>query len=235
MKKIICICLAVCLLAGLFACDWSKDEPTAAVPTTAEAATTEFIPGSIRLMEARRIHESLPEFTFTLIGDPDEEDSAFVQAIVVIAQGFYQKLDVLESVSLDYWGDNGPVFADFNNDGYLDMQLIKYWNYMNSTPSIFWLWDNDARQFARNEQLEELSEESIISVEDDGRVRGYSRPANDDNSTSYYSYMDGAFVLVESKHVTREFDDDDNAYWIEEISKLVDGEMQVVSTTRTRW
>ena len=205
MRKSICIGLAVFLLAGFCACGRDGTEPTGGAATTEEtptqAATTEFIPGPVRHTVVKRIHESLPEFTFTLYGDPDAEleDSSSIHTIVVSAEGFYQKLDGIETVSPDFLADYGLSFSDFNGDGYLDIQLFKYrGGTMRNEPSIFWLWDGGARGFVRNEQLEELAESAGVSVEEDGRVSCYTRLGVGEYVTAYYSYKDGVFVLVET-------------------------------------
>jgi len=198
MKKLICLGLAAFLLAGFCACDWFTKE-------------IDDVPGAIRYAVPKRIHESLPVFTFTLIGDPsaDIEEWNSIRTIAIRGDGFKQRLDGFETEGpFSQENDYGLVLADFTGDGYLDIQLHKWMGgSMLNEPSIFWLWDSERREFVRNEQLEALSESAGISVEEDGRLSCHTRLGVGEYVTSYYTFTDGAFVLDDSKHVYPESED----------------------------
>jgi len=236
MKKFIGVVLIICLL-GLCGC-WEKDEEeTTQAPTQAPTeAVTEAIPGSVQHSVAKRIHASLPEFTFTLYGDPSEdyEDWNSYHTLAITGGGFHQRLEGFDTESpFDAEDDFGLVFADFDNDGWLDVQLHQYpGGSMGNEPSLFWLWDSGLRRFVENAQLGDFSEDSGIHVEDDGRISSYTRAGYGEYLNRYYAYMDGEFVLVETQYATRETVGGQE-FEIVEIHKLVDGGMSLTSTSRT--
>jgi len=252
MKKLICMCLAVCLLAGFCACRWGKDGPTGVISTreavTTQAATTQADAGPVNHTVTKRIHESLPEFTFTLHGDEAIDDSdpdfvitiAGITAIEITGEGFRQRLDGFETefvVPHEGNDDYGLVLDDFNNDGFLDLRL-HYYTTMREEISLFWLWDSALKQFVRNGQLEELSDARHFAREEDGTrmyrfLKGYNEDAGVPTYNDYYyEYIGGEFVLTEYAIMWYEYEDDEISYENIETYKLVDGEMVLVSKTR---
>ncbi|MCL2494663.1 MAG: hypothetical protein FWE98_03280 [Oscillospiraceae bacterium] len=246
MKKTICVCLAMLLLAGLSACKTEPVKPTEAATT--QAATTQADSGALRHTVARRIHDSLPEFAFTLHGDEsiDDSDPGFVLAIAAIraidikGEGFGQRLEGFETefaVPEDI-GDYGLAFDDFNGDGYLDLRL-HYYTATREEISLFWLWDAGQKQFIRNEQLEELSDARHFAREDDGPrmyrfLKGYMEELGVPSFNDYYyEYIEGEFVLTEYSIMWYE-DEGEDSYECIETYKLVDGKMELASQTREK-
>ena len=246
MKKLISVCLAVFLLAGLSACKTEPVKPTEA--TTTQAATTQAGSGSINHTVTRRIHGSLPEFTFTLHGDEsiDDSDPGFVLTIAAIreidirGEGFSQRLEGFETEFAlpEDIDDYGLAFDDFNGDGFLDLRL-HYYTTTREEISLFWLWDAGQKQFIRNEQLEELSDARHFAREDDGPrmyrfMKGFmEEPGVPSFNDYYYEYIGGEFVLTEYAIMWYE-DEGDDSYECIDTYKLVDGAMELVSQTREK-
>ncbi|MCL1992800.1 MAG: hypothetical protein FWG66_07620 [Spirochaetes bacterium] len=88
-------------------------------------------------------------------------------------------------------------FADYNNDGYLDMALaIATGGSMINSPRMYWLWDASVGEFVRNAQLERLSDESTVSVTGNGTVATQARGGGY-WVTQWFRYEAGEFVRIE--------------------------------------
>ena len=254
MKKLICIALVLCL-AGLCACEWGteKEITTRGAETTTIAATEPADLAPVLYTVTRRIHSSLPEFTFTLHGYTDADDSdgdametAHVSAVAIRGEGFSQLLDGFETeLFVPEWGfdegmEYGLVLDDFTGDGYLDLRLYMFTTLTAQDGySLFWLWDAGQKQFVRNDQLEELSIAQYFTREENGpRMWRYLKNWNEELEVPtfddyYYEYIGGKFVLVESESMWYE-EAGDVVYENAETYKLVDGEMKLVSKTREK-
>jgi hypothetical protein len=234
MKKFVCMAMLFCLLAGLCACG-RKYEPEETTPATEPVTTTEAESWPIRHTVKKRIGEGMPEFTFTLLGNPGEDADGLNSIRAIVFEDGGQRLEGFETVGpFTPENDYGLAFADFDNDGALDIRLRKWeGGSMRNEPSLFWLWDEGSRSFVRNEQLELLSDEAGVSVGGDGRVSCYTRVMYGEYGTSYYSFADGEFVEEERVEVHREAADG-VTYSITETYRLVDGEMKLVSTDREK-
>jgi len=242
MKKLVCLGLAVCLLAGFSGCGPEYGGTTAEV--------TEAVSEPFEHTITQRIHDSLPEFEFTLYGDTSFETyesewdgysetvNGIISAIEISGEDFHQRLEFEFEFFWGYYKDYDHrrlfdyeflFFEDYTNDGFLDFKLYQQMN--RNGPSMFWLWDKEKHEFVDNEQLREINLENryAISVDDDGRISSWWQKWNAD----YYEYIDGIFVKVESFDSGFE-DDDDGRYWFEQTRKLINGEMKVVSYTREK-
>ena len=262
MKQLICIALALCLAAGVCGCGQGEKEATSAtettVVTTTEVATTEKIAhsgrdsvtietehGPIEDVIKKRIHDSLPEFEFTLLGygthyinrftngKEYEFISAEIHAIEIRCDEFYQRLDGIEAKIGIPSEDDGIKFADYNGDGFLDIRLIVDSSINRQQPSFFWLWDNSEHKFVRNKQLEEFSGNGpeglftgeyfrYFGVADDGRACGSHKW-----DSNYYEYIDGVFVLMERVDTFYQ-----NEYEEHTTYKRINGKMKLVSGTK---
>jgi len=235
MKRLACVAL-VCVLAGFCGCgqDEAGSAETTAITTEETAMPTESAP--FEYAATKRIHGSLPEFTFTLYGQHNnrfpEDHWITINVIEISGEGFHQRLDGFETDGPFYPEDYGLTFADFNGDGYLDIQLHKWMGgSMGNEPSLFWLWDNKRQHFVQNEQLEEISHENGISMTDDGRLAGYARAGAFGYGVSYYSYINGKFVEVERADVhPLDWDDIYNTIFVQDTYKRINGKMKLVST-----
>ena len=106
---------------------------------------------------------------------------------------------------------------------------------MQNQPSRFWLWDNQLMKFVENEQLKEISNYSGVYMrrEEDNRVRAFTRDGVTHHITVYFEYKDGEFISDEILELYYE-EIDGEYYNIKKIFKPFNGEMQVVSETKTK-
>jgi len=251
MRRFICVVLAICLLAGLFACVREElPEETSAETTTAkstmvttEMTATQFVPEPFQQTIKQRIHKSLPEFEFTLYGNAhiDADDDGEIYAIEISGKDFHQRLDAgfifMWSSNIDCENYEFLFFEDYTNDGFLDFKLYRHMN--RNGPSMFWIWDKDRRMFIESKRLREInaSNRYALSVLEDGRLYAFTKEETDKGiswSDSYYGYIDGDFELVEKQmsYYTNREDIDGVSHYLEEVYKLIDGKMKLVSSTR---
>lgn len=122
----------------------------------------------------------------------------------------------------------GLSFADWNFDGYLDIDL---WSYrggsMLNEPHYYWLWDNNMGQFVMNAELMEISDFSTIVINvEESRLESYKRLGGLGGVTQHFKYIDDKLVLVYSYvlEVVPSTDDDKYTCHIT-ISEFIDGEM----------
>jgi hypothetical protein len=142
---------------------------------------------------------------------------------------FHQILDGF-STFLPHYGDYGFTLADWNQDGAIDIKLREWeGGTMQNQPSLFWLWDMDAGKYIKNEQLGYLSGVSTINLvgEENRRLCSHTRIGPGEYGDSYYEYIDGEFVEAEYQYSYVEIVGEQK-FWVTEISKPMDGEMQIV-------
>lgn len=88
-------------------------------------------------------------------------------------------------------------FADYNNDGYLDMALATWaGGSLQNSPRMYWLWCTEQHIFVRNEFLERLSDESTVSTTEDGMIVSMSFEGSGQWNRMYFRYESGNFVRV---------------------------------------
>ena len=187
-------------------------------------------------VETNCIHEGMRQFEFTLYGfhnrEEREEIEDYIQDTIYAIDisepdgNFHQRLDGFTTL-MDVF-----ILADFNNDGYLDIQLqVCMGGSMRNEPSLFWLWDNGKQQYVPNEQLGEISQENSVRVGEDGRMFSYVNCGAWGYSVSSYSYINNRFVEVEREDVRPEDESDvQNSAKVRDTYKLINGEMVLVST-----
>jgi len=243
MRRFVLVGL-VCLLVGVGACGREVVEETTTVTTT-EVATTEATTIEVTTTRAtttepfehtvkQRIHKSLPEFTFVLRGDvwqpndwPDVE-YAKIRSIEINGPNgkFHQLFDEFNlEIELIYKHQVNLSFADYNNDGYLDLRLLLVSD-RNTSYSLFWLWDIEQQRFIENEQLKELSYSCRLFIDDDGSLRGsYNAGFGCGWGSTFYRFENDAFIAVEALDW---FVEQDGVYL--STYQMVDGEMTLIST-----
>jgi hypothetical protein len=105
-------------------------------------------------------------------------------------------LNTLEKVKR--LSDTDFSFDDWNHDGYMDISLFYMpGGSMANRPTYFWLWDNQIKQFVRNKELDEVSEESRITLEDDHRISAITKTGAQTCCICYYQFENGKLVLIE--------------------------------------
>lgn len=189
--------------------------------------------GKFSKVEVQRIQEHGREFELTLHGfsghrNGDIYDLETVYAIDIeeINGSFRQRLDGFATVSyykLEY--------ADYNNDGYLDIRLCgKEYCHALVEPSFFWLWNDDEGKYVRYEWLEQFGR---VWVEDDGRLVSGKSGAWE-SEFSYYKFTNGKFIEMERHKNWFKYDGDDMLWGYEEVLKRVNGKMTLISQTKTK-
>jgi len=260
MKKL-CAWILCAVLLGLGACGQVVPETTVTKATTTIMPTTTS-EASIRLPEitepinhtvVNRIHPDMGEFTFTLKGvftrrygreyyEPSVIERININIIEIRDENgsLLQVLDGFETYQ-DLWTENndyGFGLFELNNDGYLDIQLVRSVGHF-SLCRYSWLWDNQQRLFVSNQQLNELYESWLEVTLDEGRIRCMSKgflPNGMRWEFEWYEYRNDMFVLVESM-ITESYSEDDEwyGYVYTLVKKLIDGEMKTVSETREKF
>ena len=241
MKGLVCLGLAVCLLAGLCACGQDVVEETTAEATTTEVVrateltTAEPTREPFEHTVVQRIHKSLPEFSFVLRGDvkridgwPDMEYADIRSVEINDPNGKFHQLfdefDVEEEIPFGYDHHAMLSLADYDSDGYLDLRLQFYAD-RNSSCSFFWLWDITQQCFVKNEQLQNLSYGCNLFIDDDGNLRGFNTAGLGIGwGYTIYHFVDGEFIETEARSWLVE---PDGVYV--STYQIVDGEMQLIS------
>ena len=245
LALLLCALLALCVACG-------QAEPEPITSATESPITTLEVPAvppveiePISHTVTKRIHPGKREFAFivegvlrrefslNVNGEPYSSEYNVISAIDIWGENgaFRQRLEGFETRFPYYPDDYGLLFADFNNDGYLDLQLYAFiGGTSTNVPSFFWLWDNKQGKFTRNQQLEELSDGNYVSM-DGSRVHCFARGGAAYRYNSWYEYRSGAFIQVES--LEEELCSEDDALYVHSvIKKLIDGRMQTVSDMR---
>jgi len=120
MKTLLVILLCLAMLLGVVAC----------VPRVPEHATELFY-----------IHPDMPPFSFLVQGFLEEDGFHVFSLSVSNDEGYYQLFEELNFIRpRDDWF---PVLEDFNQDGYMDLQLGDF----------IYLWNSEQHEFLRSELL----------------------------------------------------------------------------------
>jgi len=159
-----------------------------------------------------RIHEEMPFFFITrrfggYVTSPEmtlnerhvtisitDEYGTFIQEIDGVIQGGHA-----DWMTVDVYSFN-LQFDDLNFNGYLDMWFFTAINPGTASGAWaqYWLWDSDAQQFVKNEQLSEISCMAWLSAnQDTQQVEVFSRGSGRGPwVTSYYKWNDGNLIPV---------------------------------------
>ena len=171
--------------------------------------------------------------------EPENEQYGYVKrhfsiySIEIRAQNgeFHQVIDGFFSMFPWSHENYGLAFEDWNSDGADDFQLRMHeGGSMLNDPSLFWIWDEEQGKFLVNDELSEISDGASLYMSrlEDDRVRAYTRYGGLEHVNRIYEYIDGNFVLVEIEEILYEYDDNGEGAAVIRISRLIDGEMQLV-------
>ena len=218
---------ALCVVAAVFV---GHDRPQGffgvpdPIPPDNSAAQNDFeeVFTPFAFTAAQRIHESMPEFEFTLEGmhvlvtDNGEVwwDGHEIEALTITGtDGLHQVFDSLYTSNTRAEESNsyGLELEDWNFDGFLDVSLLKYPGGAGSRGAYyFWLWNPETGRFEANTQLEELTYYSTLeAVPASGYVVSYYQLDHDSYGTSSYRYEDDG-SLTEIKRVEEIWETDEN-------------------------
>lgn len=206
-----------------------------------EAVTEENL---INFTVTQSIHDEVPPLTFRLLGRWIEGWSSDTQDIadnldanihilqVIDSDGeIVQEFDRLDTIPPCSESPFGLHFADYNFDGYLDIALyVCEGGAMRNEPHIYWLWDNNLKQFEENEELSEISFSSSISINtEENRLECYTRFGGKGGVTQHLKYTDGKYVCISSIEWGYELAADKEGEYVryEIINELIDGEMVI--------
>ena len=242
MRRAVCVMAAACLLAGLLGCVAGElvveAEATTEVTTTTTTTTArpELEPEPFEQVITQRIHPDMPEFTFTAHGIRGSQWGATVETIEIEGEGFHQRIEHFEEH--EEWhsqrtGGGHIRLDDFNNDGYLDIQVILWQAGTGSLAeqSLFFLWNPRLRQFVLHEQLGTLTDAASVArpaLDEHGRLQTWARGTRG-GWGYYYEYRNGQFVLVEVNGFEHHIDGD---YIVRREYGLVNGEITLLREIR---
>jgi|GEM_PF-1943291 len=191
---------------------------------TLRIVLTEWQPEEAIFRTTQRIHPAMPEFTFyRTVGERvrgwyyvfagqyvtlavKDENGNLIQEIGGLTQGGHHTQDVAIRE-----GTFGIRFADFNFDGYLDMQIFRAINpgTAGGAWASYWLWNAETAQFEENTQLNEIHNMTNLSVNEETRqIENSMRLGSGHFRTNFFEFENGEFRIVESaesQHIHRFF------------------------------
>jgi hypothetical protein len=196
---------ACCVVLG--AC--RSEEPTEATAPANPVASKEVAPpspvapkefGPAKTYTFRRlIHATLPEFTFTLVGDTADASSETVRVrrIEIHSGKAAEPVQVIGDLETETPTiDARPAFdfVDMNFDGYTDIRLIERQAAGPNTPYLNWLFDPTVRKFVASPELNEIASAQFDSTKRE--IHSDWRDGATRYGTDVYVYRDGKPVLV---------------------------------------
>ena len=176
------------------------------------------IDNQITFVTTQKIHESMPEFTFTrIIGDyldyhiSYEPDSIAREMTIVIEDDKGNIIQVIPGLSQARLFINSDItFDDFNFDGYLDMRLMRWQEGAAALRAIeyFWLWNTEKLQFVPNEQLTKIGHAAGLNVNHDTQQIIVRQRNGTLSNLYFYEYICGSFELVAHEYTSQGYGED---------------------------
>jgi hypothetical protein len=216
-----------CLLFG--ACRGKQDnvanpsQSSQTAETTRQAAST----ATFRF----RIHPTLPEYSFTLVGvSSDNSETFHVKRIEIRRGAETEPFQVLEGLKTATPLQPAPPLSvvDMNFDGYRDIRLIDLQPAGPNVPYLNWLFEPASARFVESQALNAITSPQFDAST--GEIRSEWRDGPTRYGTDIYVYRQGEPVLVrkESKEYRRE-----GVYTLR-VSKLVNGAWETVEQREVR-
>ncbi|WP_310603735.1 rhodanese-like domain-containing protein [Anaerosporobacter sp.] len=168
----------------------------------------------IDFAETIKVNEKMPEFTVHLTGENIKGYGANydkARYYIISSENHIKNItitddkgDLVQNIGDLSRGNEslekamyGLVFEDWNFDGYMDIGLSANCDgAIRSEPFYYWLWDDRLRRFVKNEELMEISEEGIISINKEEHLLRCYTYYGLCNEARYYKYVKDKFVLV---------------------------------------
>jgi hypothetical protein len=174
-----------------------------------------------------RIHPSLPEFEFTLIGDTTGGPGASirVERIEIRRDSAVEPDQVIGSLATDT-----PMTAevpalevlDMNFDGYKDIRLVEFRSAGPNTAYLHWLFDPPSGRFLESPGLNDIPSAHFDAVRRE--IRSDWRDGAARHGSSIYVFAEGQPVLVRQEEKTYQAP----GTYLFEVKRLVDGVWRTV-------
>lgn len=174
-----------------------------------------------------RIHTELPEFSFTLRGEPlDASGGIFRIESIEIRRGAtaepVQVIDGLETETPVSDGSPGVEVLDMNFDGYGDLRAVEFAPAGPNVPYLNWLFDPVSARFVRATELDAIA--SPVFDREAARIRSSWRDGATRYGTDIYSIVEGKPVLVRKE--LKEYSGPGTYLWT--VSERVGGDWKTV-------
>jgi hypothetical protein len=155
---------------------------------------------------------------------------------IIVSSGdssFSQELTGFETSTPDI--PNFPYgfsLDDWNFDGYRDISLWKYEGGTSlNAPTFYWLWDREKNEYDANKELEELSENNTLGIDEDNQYVTASHKLPGGFYDGYYIWKGETLLLVKTIEVSfiKSPEDPDTMIAHMTIKELQNGELVITS------
>jgi hypothetical protein len=219
-----------CLTASLLClASWGCSAPAGVNPPGGESGVAVDLGGpTVRA----KIHDDLPEFSFTLRGEAEPDLEIFHAEKIEIRRGTEaQPVQVIEGLETET-----PVSSDFlglevldmNFDGYGDLRIIQFRSAGPNTPYLNWLFDPATARFVSSAELDAITSPTFDP--ETGSIRSEWRDGAASYGTDLYAVLGGKPVLVRKER--KEYSDSGVYRWT--VSEWVDGEWKILEDKEVR-
>ncbi|RPI41563.1 MAG: hypothetical protein EHM59_19865 [Betaproteobacteria bacterium] len=225
------VAVAACCI-GLAACHGDDAPQAPAAPSDAPAKAAG-APSANDATVRHRIHPSLPEFTFTLVGShPAESDGVIRVRSIEIRRGAAaepaQVIDGLDTETPVAAGAPALEVLDMNFDGYQDIRIVQFRPAGPNVPYLNWLFDPVSGRFLENRELNEIPSASFDPATRE--IRSSWRDGATRYGTHSYVFAEGRPVLVRKE---------ERAYqapgrYVLTVSRFLDGAWKTVEQREVR-
>jgi len=216
-----------CIALGACSEDARQAPAVEGSPVTASGVVA---PG---LTTRARIHPSLPEVEFTLVGDPvgSPSDAIRVERIEIRRSSSVVLDQVIGRLAAET-----PIIAgrpplevlDMNFDGYQDIRLVEFRSAGPNTAYLHWLFDPPSGRFLESHGLNDIPSAHF----DAGRreIRSDWRDGATRYGSNIYVFSEGRPVLVRKEEKTYQAP----GTYLLEVKRLVDGVWRTVEQRQVR-
>lgn len=145
------------------------------------------------------IHPGLPEFSFTLRGEPPDASGGIfrVESIEIRRGAAADPIQVIEGLDTETpLSENSPGIEvlDMNFDDYGDLRIVEFPPAGPNVPYLNWLFDPASARFVRAAELDAIG--SPVFDRATRRIRSAWRDGATRYGTDVYSVVEGKPVLV---------------------------------------
>jgi hypothetical protein len=226
-------CLTIAILAACLVLAGCRGKETVrGTEPTGTNATTERQTASQPTYRFR-IHAELPEFTFTLVGDPvsESKDLLHVKKIEVRRGASSAPIQVIEGLdTATPISSNLPALAvlDMNFDGYADIRLVESQPAGPNIPYLNWLFDPGSGRFVESPALNAITSPQFDPATRE--IRSNWRDGATRYGTDVYVVEKDGPVLVRKELKVYK----DPGVYTSQVSEFVDGVWKIVEQREVR-